>query len=440
MAKKYEKAMFEKRLQLKIERVAQSYAHKAQELRVLSAIKVQSWWRMILGRRKGKAFMKEKRMALRRKARLRKYEDYAYRRTFLYQLRNIFGFAPKLSSDTLEERLLGKHHLFARERIRHYVNNNVEDWGYFHVQSVKRFRRTGEGEVVPLEPTADGKRRKGNPKTGFQVGRFIEIQDQARRGGYRLPGKISMVCGEKSHTVSMNLSTLLQRGQYLRVGRQLFILLKVEGQVLTFNRRWRFPNRKLMALYLLPCYRGERHRRYYKARLMAYDLIVGNQLTQLCLRGYQTMNESLVKKSQAMARSNKRIGLMVSAQRWKTRADSFQNKANWAENLIADDGGSDAISLGSSTTGGGGTVGEKSTLSKSLRRPVHERVPGELWEATDDEKDKRRQRELLMSRDDLLKLSHLAGQKMTKSYADPKYCVFYNEHILCYYPGLRFAC
>jgi hypothetical protein len=93
---------------------------------------------------------------------------------------------------------------------------------------------------------------------------------------------------------------------------------------------------------------------------------------------------------------------------------------------------------GSSTTGGG--VGEKSTLSKSLRRPLHEHVPGELWEATDDEKDKRRQRELLMSRDDLLKLSHLAGQKMTKSYADPKYCVFYNEHIHCYYPGLRFAC
>lgn len=109
-----------------------------------------------------------------------------------------------------------------------------------------------------------------------------------------------------------------------------------------------------------------------------------------------------MKKAQAMARSNKRIGLMVSAQRWKTRADSFQNKANWAENLIADDGGSDAISLASSTTGGGGTVGEKSTLSKSLRRPVHERVPGELWEATDDEKDKRRQRELLMSQDDLL--------------------------------------
>jgi hypothetical protein len=403
MAKKYERAMFEKRLQLKIERVAQSYAHKAQALRVLSVIKIQSWWRMVVGKRKGKALMKERRMVIRRRARLRKYEDYTHRQTILYQLRNICGFAPKLSSDTLEERILGKHHLFARDRIRHYVNNNVEDWSYFHTQSVKRVHRTGEGEIVPREMTADGKRRKGIPKTGFQVGRYIELQDQAKRGGYRLPGKIMMTCGEKSHEVSMNISSLLQRGQYLRVGRQLFILMKVDDKLLTFNRRWRFPNRHQgMALYLLPCYRGERHRRYYKTRLLLYDLIVGNQFTQLCLRGYQAMNESLMKRSLNMARANKRIGLMISAGRWKSRADSFQTKVKWAENLIADDGGSDVVSLGGSSTGGATGAGEKSTLSKTLRRPVHERVAGELWEATDDEKDKRRQREQLMSKDDLL--------------------------------------
>lgn len=393
MAKKYEKAMFEKRLQLKIERVAQAYAHKAQELRVMSAIKLQSWWRMILGRRKGRAFMKEKRMTIRRRARLRKYEDYTYRSTLWYQIRNIFGFAPKLSSDTLEERILGKHHLFARDRIRHYINNNVDDWGYFYVQSKKRFHRTGQGEITPLG-------RKGVPKTGFQVGRFIELQDQATRGGYRLPGKIHMIRGEKCHQVNMDISSLLQRGQYIRIGRQLFILMKVDGLNITFNRRWRFPDRKNMPIYLLPCYRGERHRRYYKSRIMLYDLIVGNQLTQATLQGYKAFYDYLNVKSLDMARSNKRIGLMINAQKWKQRAENYQIKSKWAENLIADDGGSDHISLGS-----GSDAKTKSTntsgVPKKSRKP-EDRVPGELWEATDEEKDLRKQKERKMTRQELL--------------------------------------
>lgn len=392
MAKKYDKAMFEKRLQLKIERVAQAYAHKAQELRVMSAIKIQSWWRMILGRRKGKAYMKEKRMAIRRKARLRKYEDYTYRSTLWYQLRNILGFTPKLSSDTLEERILGKHHLFARDRIRHYISNNVEDWGYFHVQSKKKYHRTGQGEIVPLT-------RKGIPKTGFQVGRYIELQDQAKRGGYRLPGKIHMIRGEKCHEMDMNISTILQRGQYIRIGRQLFILMKVDGTKLTFNRRWRFPNRKNMPIYLLPCYRGERHRRYYKARIMLYDLIVGNQLTQSSLQGYKALNDYLTTKSLDFSRANKRIGLMISAQQWKSRADKFQSNSRWAETLLADDGGSDNISLGS-----GSEAKTKSTTSgvpKKSKRP-EDRVPGEMWEATDEEKDRRKQKERQMTTQELI--------------------------------------
>lgn len=388
MAKKFDKAMMEKRLQLKIERVAQLYAHKRQELRVLSAIKIQSWWRMILGKRKGKQYMKEKRLIIRKKARLRKYEDYTYRNTLLYQIRNILGFTPKLSSDTLEERILGKHHLFARDRIRHYINNNIEDWGYFHIQSKKKFKRTGEGEIIPLE-------RKGIPKTGFQVGRYIELVDQAKRGGYRFPGKINMIRGEKKHTMSINISSLLEKGQYIRIGRQIFILMKIEENILTFNRRWRFPDRKNMPIYLLPCYPGERHRRYYKSRIILYDVIVGNQISQLILQGYKRINEFLHKKSLDFSRSNKRIGLMISAQKWTNRAEKFNSYCKWADNLLYEDGGPpDVIALGQET--------KKSNGLTVTRKPPEERLPGEIWEANDDEKDKRRQRERNMTRQELL--------------------------------------
>jgi hypothetical protein len=113
----------------------------------------------------------------------------------------------------------------------------------------------------------------------------------------------------------------------------------------------------------------------------------------------------LTKKALGISRGNKRLGLMVSAQKWKTRADWFASQVRWAENLITDEsaeaavleGGGDDISLGSSQ----GTRATVKTTNQLKKRP-EDRKAGELWEATDEEKDARRQRERLMKREDLI--------------------------------------
>jgi hypothetical protein len=382
MHKKFERAMFEQRLQKRIEKVSQVYARRAHEMRVRSAIKVQSWWRMIVGGFKGRAFMKEKRQKVRKMARLRKYEDYTYRRTVLYQIRNICGLTPKLASDTLEERILGKHNIFIRQRLREYIWRNCDDFGYMHNFSKKR----GDEELLPKE-------RKGEPRTGFNYGSPKELADQAKNGGYRLPGRIDMKRGEKEHMVSMDISPLLKRGQYIRIKNCFFVINSVgKDNKVTFNRRWRFKDAKKCVIYLMPCYPGEPYKWFYKGKIILFDLAVGNVLSQQGMQAYNFIWQHAADKAQAVSTANKRQGNMVVAKKWSKKADKRLDKALWSSNLIFDDGAPDTASL---DTGG------KSTIPGSKGRRPEDRVPGEPWEATEEEKNARYMQELKMSRADL---------------------------------------
>lgn len=383
MHKKFERAMFEQRLQKRIEKVSQVYARRAQERRVQSAIQIQSWWRMIIGGCKGRAFMKEKRQKVRKMARLRKYEDYTYRRTVMYQLKNICGFTPKLASDTLEERILNRHNIFIRQRLREYIWRNCDDWGYMHNLS----RRRGDDEVLPKE-------RKGEPRTGFNCGTPKELADQAKNGGYRLPGRISMRQGENEHEISMDISHLLKRGQYIRVKNCFFVVSSVgTDNKVTFNRRWRFKDAKNCVIYLMPCYPGEKYKWFYKGKIKLFDLATGNVVSQQFLLAHRYIWQSAADKALAISTSNKRLGLMVSAKKWSKRADKYRNKALWSSILINNDGVPDTASLD--------TGGKKTTVSGSKSRRPQDRVAGQPWEATDEERDLRYMKEMKMSRAEL---------------------------------------
>ena len=388
MHKKFERAMFEQRLQKRIEKVSQLYARRAHELRIRSAIQIQSWWRMVVSGIKGRAFMKEKRQKIRKMARLRKYEDYTYRRTVLYQVKNILGYTPKLASDTLEERILGRHNVFIRQRLREYIWRNVDDWGYLHTYS----KRRGDDEVIPQS-------RKGEPRTGFNCGTPKELADQAARGGYRLPGRVHMKRGEKEQQMNMDISVLLKRGQYIRIKKCFFVINSVgKDKKVVFNRRWRFKDAKNCIMYLMPCYPGEKYKRYYKWKISLFDMVTGNVLSQTLLNAYHISCSKGADMAAATSTSEKRLGLMASAKKWSKRADKLRDKALWASNLIYDDGAPESASL---------DTGAKSSVpGKKSRRP-EDRVPGEPWEATDEERDERLLRELRLSRADLAAQSHL---------------------------------
>ena len=391
MHKKFERAMFEKRLQKRIEKVSQLYARRSHELRVRSAIQIQSWWRMVVSGIKGRAFMKEKRQKIRRMARLRKYEDYTYRRTVLYQVKNILGCTPKLASDTLEERILGRHNVFIRQRLREYIWRNVDDWGYLHTYS----KRRGDDEVIPQS-------RKGEPRTGFNCGTPKELADQAARGGYRLPGRVHMKRGEKEQQMNMDISVLLKRGQYIRIKKCFFVINSVgKDKKVVFNRRWRFKDAKNCIMYLMPCYPGEKYKRYYKWKISLFDMVTGNVLSQTLLNAYHISCSKGADMAAATSTSEKRLGLMASAKKWSKRADKLRDKALWASNLIYDDGAPESASL---------DTGAKSSVPGRKSRRPEDRVPGEPWEATDEERDERFLRELKLSRADLAAESHLWGQ------------------------------
>jgi hypothetical protein len=190
----------------------------------------------------------------------------------------------------------------------------------------------------------------------------------------------------------MDIKIILKRGQYIRIGKCFFVVMKIEGKSVTFNRRWRFKNKKNAVMYLMPCYPGELYKSYYKARILLFDQVTGNSLSQIAINWYYRSMEFMAARSRKMATSNKRMGLMVTAKKWTKAADKYENNAMWADNMIYIDGVTDLISID-------GTV-ESGDHVQMLRKKVRpeDRVAGELWEATEAEKEARADREKFMSR------------------------------------------
>jgi hypothetical protein len=114
----------------KLERIGREMSKRKERKEYVSAIAIQSWWRMIIGRRLGKRHMKKRRMLLRSNYRFRKRETLAVRRSAFYQLRNIFGWAPKLTSDSREEFVLKAVSVFRRQQARLNIWKNIDDMVY----------------------------------------------------------------------------------------------------------------------------------------------------------------------------------------------------------------------------------------------------------------------------------------------------------------------
>jgi hypothetical protein len=383
---KYEKANFEQRLQKRIDKIAQSYARKLNEKRTSSVIKLQSWWRMILGARVGRQYMKEMRLSQRRAWRLRKYETMNYRESISYKILNVFGMAPELSSDTREEKVLNKLSIFNRQPARLYIWGNVEDWGYMQAK--------GKGTEEANAPRT----RKGVPHTGFDVGTIEELIEQSRYGGYRLPGTIDLVQGQVGHEVSMDLTTLLKIGMLIRLNKSFFKIVEVNKTSIIFNRKWREVSQKGIRLYIMPCQPGQKYRRYYKFRHDLFDYVCGNVVSQTFFELYRKLMLKSSVKCKSISVVYKRNGMLQLSKKWKNRSEACKIKADKYASLMYDASLSDVSSVDSkvNNTKDLAKMNDPAKLKIKSRRK-EDRIPGVPWEASDEEINANILREKLMS-------------------------------------------
>jgi hypothetical protein len=395
MHKKFERAIFAQRLQRRIEKVAQQFAKAALKKKVKCCIYIQSWWRMMMFGIPAREFLKEGRLKERRMFKVRRIENLAFRKKISYKIKDFLGVAPILKSDTLEEQTLKRHSIFRREKIRHFIYPNCDDWGFLQQKSLEL--------DPPIEPT-----QKGSPRKGFDFGTPDELRDQAKYGGYRICGRINMKMGETQHDVDRDLSKFVKRGMLLRIGTAFFGVANFTEKTITLNRRWRFASKNGCIMYRLPCLKNDRYKAEYKYRMKLFDIFTGNPICQGYLKTYEFLYEFGAKKARERAVEEKKAGFMAQSKKWNMIADRRDVKAGWAKNMIFQEGG--PMDLANPD----GTEKVDPSLNARARRcvPANQRVPGEEWEANREESNARDARELKMDDPALALEAHLWEEKL----------------------------
>eukprot|EP01031_Cornospumella_fuschlensis_P036423 gene36423-44183_t len=208
MHESYKKDVLRQELNIQLERVKQRLAGEMEEVKYYSSIILQAWWRMIYYGRIGRRIMKKRRQRQRRAYALRK-EQQALRESWAYKYAAFWGRAPELTSDTREEKVLGKVAWYRKKIAKMYIEENKEDWGHYRISRTKP--------------------RKGTFKTGFQVGSLDELHAQAMKGGYRLPGYVILRNYDRIVETTCDLTNFLTPGEIVRVRSRLFVVVSVEA-------------------------------------------------------------------------------------------------------------------------------------------------------------------------------------------------------------------
>lgn len=251
---------------------------------------------------------------------------------------------------------------------------------------------------------------KGSPKTGFDVGTEEELREQAKYGGNRMPGLVHMTQGQERHETTTDLRPVIQRGEYARVKKYMFIVLEVTRNSITFSRAWREKNSRGQLLYSLPSWQDDKWRRYYDQRYLSYDRFVGNPLVQYMLSYYEKINTSVANYAAQKVKITKRKGNMGSSSRWAQTVAKFRRRSVYANCLLRDPVDISALSEKPNPYYGGVVLDKflaaetekpEDLYSASEKRVVNSRKPGVRWEATDREKMDRSKAERGLSQQEL---------------------------------------
>jgi hypothetical protein len=348
--------------QKRMEEVNKVWSIRMGELRMKSVVQLQSWWRMIRGRRVGLLHMMSVRKKQRHVYRERVAEE-PIRKTWKFRVLQFIGYAPPLKSDTREERVLNRISIFGKHFARGYIWQNRDDFGHY-----KEITKTKNkvGQVVTKIKYA----RKGVPRAGFEVGTLEEQYKQALSGGYRLPGHVKVKKGESKLDTTCNLEELVKPGMLVKCGPGYFMVRGVNTDSITFDRSWRFavpepplsdfesikgpnrdPNRPLNinayedeanrtgneAIYRLPVYSDEPNRYYYKFLYWGTNFVVSNPIAQMYFNMHQNVFNVVAGVGESMQSLYKKLGFLDGAKKWAAYARQQHARARWAKNLMNGD-------------------------------------------------------------------------------------------------------
>ena len=164
-------------------------------------------------------------------------------------------------------------------------------------------------------------------------GSLDELAQQARCGGYRLPGYVLVKKGESQLATTVNLKPLLKPGMLVKCGPGYFKIRAVEEDNVIFDRVWRFtvypsredlkaqkdnrnPNREIKSLanpheaddglvgrevmYRLPVYADEPRRYTYKAYYILSNYSVSNPVSQVYFALHSRLFTTLADTAEAI--------------------------------------------------------------------------------------------------------------------------------------------
>jgi len=182
MNKKFEELCLVNTRRRALQSMAAAAARKRDHTRHTSAIIIQKTYRGVLDRRVGIPKLKRLRGALREAWRLRE-NDEDMRSSYVYQTLNLVGLAPKLPSDTIEERALLRLPAWKRYAAKLAIQRNAEESVFFCDRPM-------------VCPQKDPKKKKF---IGFDVKGITEadLAMQAWRSARRLPGTATIEFGSR---------------------------------------------------------------------------------------------------------------------------------------------------------------------------------------------------------------------------------------------------
>mmetsp|Transcript_19751 Transcript_19751/g.27140 ORF Transcript_19751/g.27140 Transcript_19751/m.27140 type:complete len:2215 (+) Transcript_19751:40-6684(+) len=309
--------------QEKLERIGREMSKRREQKEYVSAIAIQSWWRMILGKRLGKRHMKKRRRLVRSNYRFRKRETLAVRQTVFYKLRNVFGWAPKLASDTREESVLKAVSVFRRQQARLNIWKNIDDMDFSQLSGSLQ--------------------RKGNPRRGFDLGEIDDLIDQAKKGGVRMPGLGLVTKGYSTVLTTCNLSDYISEGDMIRIKHRLFKVIAVRKVAIELDRRWLHgdlmePGEEI--IYRLPSVfdddASERASiiKFNSFRHALYDIFWFNPLSQIGLSYYKRLLLRLISKFKKLEESSREAGNRDDEDLWADRITYLVDQAKWATGYL----------------------------------------------------------------------------------------------------------
>jgi hypothetical protein len=260
MHKKYVKDLSSLKFCKQMSLIREKWQEEFEIFQSKSIIRLQAWWRQIYYYRIGKFYMKSKRKYNILQWKKRKNDDKKIRSTWLYKLKDIFGFGEVLKSDTKEELVLQRIPIFFREEARQFIYKNKADWAFYKELRDDEEELKQENllekqitSIMPLSIKEDTKnaelfsiKGKGVPLTGFSIGNIEELQEQARYGGSRRPGGVKVKYGERTHPTKSSLVGIVFKGELVRIRSHIFGCVGVSHESITLDRCWRISDGKFI--------------------------------------------------------------------------------------------------------------------------------------------------------------------------------------------------